>query len=173
MNKSQKAEQVDEIGKLLSKSNGVLLVDYSKINVADINKLRNELRSAGLTYKVFKNTMFKKAIESSGKYNEFSTDLAGMIGAVFTEENYVSAAKVVKKYYDLTGKFALKGCYIEGQYYAGDKLDALASMPTKDEVISGIIGSIAAPASGIVGAINAVMRDVVCLIDEIAKQKAA
>jgi large subunit ribosomal protein L10 len=70
-------------------------------------------------------------------------------------------------------KLALKACYIETQYYDGSKLNELATLPSKEEIISGILASIQSPASGIVGAINAVFRDLVSVVDEISKKKAA
>jgi large subunit ribosomal protein L10 len=96
-----------------------------------------------------------------------------MIGVAFTGDNFVSAAKVIKKYFDEKQKLSFKGCYIDSTYYGADQLNVIASMPTKDEIMAGIVGSIAAPASGIVGAINAVIRELVSVIDEVAKKKAA
>ena len=172
MNKTEKAEIVAEIKELVNSSTSIYLINYQGINVEDISSLRREFLKEGVTYKVFKNTLFKKAIDGEG-YDEFNDQLVGMIGCVFTGENFVAPAKIIKKYFDATGKFELKGCYIESQFYGGDQLTTLASMPTKDEVMAGIVGSIAAPASGIVGAIGAVMRDIVGLVDEISKKKAA
>ncbi len=173
MNKTEKEELVAQISEHLNQSTAVFLVDYSGINVADINQLRREFLKEGLTYKVFKNTLFKKSITDLEKFDKFGDLLEGMNGFIFTGENYVAPAKIIKKYFDKEQKFKLKGCYIEDQYFDGDKLDVLASMPTKDEVMASIVGSIAAPASGIVGAISAVIRDVVGVIDAISKREAA
>ena len=96
-----------------------------------------------------------------------------MIGVAFAGDNFVAPAKIIKKYFDEKQKFVFQGCYLETNFYGADQLNTIASMPTKEEIISSIIGSIAAPASGIVGAINAVMRDLVSVIDEVGKKKAA
>ncbi|MBS3945219.1 MAG: 50S ribosomal protein L10 [Melioribacter sp.] len=173
MKKSEKVEFVDKIKELVNNSYGVLLVDYRGVTVEDINKLRANFRKEGVTYKVFKNTLFKKALEQLGRYEKFNEQLVGMIGVAFVGENFVAPAKIIKKYFDDTKKFAFKGCYIDNNYYGADQLDTLASMPTKEEIIAGIIGSVASPASGIVGAINAVIRDLVSVIDEVGKKKAA
>ena len=77
------------------------------------------------------------------------------------------------KYFDDKKKLSLKACYVENQFYGGEKLNELASLPSKNELIASILGSINAPASGIVGAINAVMRDLVSVIDQISKKEAA
>lgn len=173
MKKTEKEEIIEKIKELVKNSYGMFLVNYSGVNVADINKLRAGFRKEGVTYKVFKNTLFKKAIEQVGGYEKFNDQLVGMIGVAFTGENFVAPAKIIKKYFDETGKLAFKGCYLETNYYGADQLNVIASMPTKEEIIAGIIGSVASPASGIVGAINAVMRDLVSVIDEVGKKKAA
>lgn len=173
MKKEEKVEAIENIKELVSKSSGIFLVDYRGVNVEDINTLRSNFRKEGITYKVFKNTLFQKALEQIGGYEKFNNQLIGMTGIVFSGENFVAPAKIIKKYFDASGKFTFKGCYIDTAYYGADQLNALASMPTKEEIISSIIGSVAAPASGIVGAINAVIRDLVSVIDEVGKKKAA
>ena len=173
MKKEEKGEMIEQIKELIKKSPSMFLVDYRGVNVADINKIRSDFRKEGVTYKVFKNTLFKKALEQSGGFEKFNPQLIGMIGVAFTGENFVAAAKVIKKYFDEKQKLSFKGCYIDSTYYGADQLNTIASMPTKDEIMAGIVGSIAAPASGIVGAINAVIRDLVSVIEEVGKTKAA
>lgn len=173
MNKAQKAESIEEIKGHLQNSTAVYLVDYQGINVADINEIRSLFRKEGITYKIYKNTLLNRAFDEVGGYDNLKDLLVGMTGVIFAGENYVAPAKIINKYYTAKKKFSLKGCVIESQFFPGDKLDVLASMPTKDEVMAAIVGSIASPASGIVGAINAVMRDIVSLVDEIGKKKAA
>ncbi len=174
MNKNQKAEMIAEIKDQLSKATAVYLVNYSGINVDEINGLRREFRKEGVRYKVYKNTLFKKALLDLDRYPEFQNTLEGMIGTAFAgENNFVAPAKIIKKFSDEKKKLSLAGCYIDSQFYAGDQLNTLASMPTKEEIMASIVGSINAPISGVVGAINAVMRDLVMLVDEISKKKAA
>ncbi|MEW6194506.1 MAG: 50S ribosomal protein L10 [Bacteroidota bacterium] len=173
MNKTEKAEIIEQIKELVNKSSGMFLVDYRGVTVEDINKLRSSFRKEGVTYKVFKNTLLKKALDQVQGYEKFNEQLIGMIGVAFAGDNFVAPAKIIKKYFDDTQKLSFKGCYIESTYYGADQLNTIASMPTKEEIIAGIIGSVASPATGIVGAINAVMRDLVSVIDEVAKKKAA
>ncbi len=174
MTKNEKAEVVAGIKQLLEESTAVYLVDYQGVNVEDINALRGEFRKEGVTYKVLKNTLFTKAADEVGGYDDFKDILTGMTGFVFAgEDNFVAPAKIIKKYSEAKDKFTLKGCYLDKDFYAGDQLKAIASMPSKEEIMASIVGSIAAPASGIVGAINAVMRDLVSVVDQISKKEAA
>jgi large subunit ribosomal protein L10 len=175
MNKTEKEELVSQIKEYVDNSSAIYFVDYAGVNVEDINALRKEFRKEKVSYKVFKNTLFKKAVAEDG-YNNLDDMLKGMTGYAFVKDNVSVPAKIIKKYNDVpanAGKFTLKGCYIEKQFYSGNKLNELANLPTKNDVIAGILSSINAPASGIVGAINAVMRDLVYVMDAIEKKKAA
>ncbi|MBI5661575.1 MAG: 50S ribosomal protein L10 [Ignavibacterium album] len=172
MNKNEKSEIIAEAKELIEKSTAVYVADYSGVNVADISELRNQFRKEGVTYKVFKNTLFKRALTETGKYQKLSDNLAGMSGFAFAFDNPVAPAKIIKKYFDANKKFSLKACYIETEFYSGNQLDQLATLPTKSDLIAGILSSINAPASGIVGSINAVFRDLVSVIDQISKKAA-
>ena len=173
MNKTEKAESVSQINGFIENATALFLVDYHGVDVADINQLRRDFRKEGTTYKVFKNTLLKRALKEKGGYDDILDKLTGMTGVAFAGENFVAPAKIIKKYFDAKGNFKFKGCYIESSFYDEDKLNALASMPTKEEIMASIIGSVQNPAQGIVGAINAVTRDIVSLVDQISKKEAA
>lgn len=174
MNKVEKTDVISEVKEILEKSSAVYLTDYSGITVSEIDEIRNQFRKEGVKYKVFKNTLFERALKESGKYEKLADHLVGMTGYAFTNaDNPVIPAKIIKKYFTQTQKLQLKACYIEDQYFDGSRLNELASLPSKKEIIGGIVSSINAPASGIVGAINAVVRDLVNVIDQIAQKKEA
>lgn len=173
MNKTEKSEIISEVRKLIHDSSALYLTDYSGISVSEITTLRNELRKEGVTYKVIKNTLFERALRESGKYKKLEDYLTGMTGFAFASGNPVAPAKIIKKYFDTSKKFELKACYIEDQFYDGSRLAELASLPSKEEIVAGILGSLNSPAAGIVGAINAVMRDLVNVIDQISNREAA
>jgi len=173
MNKNEKAEIIAQAKEFIENSTALYLTDYSKINVADINEIRNQFRKDGVKYRVFKNTLFKRALVESGKFEKLADHLEGMTGFAFASTNPVAPAKIIKKYNDTSQKLPLKACYIETQYYDGSKLAELAVLPTKGELIAGILGSLNSPASGIVGSIAAVIRNLVSVIDEVSKKKAA
>lgn len=173
MNRNEKSDIVSEVKEMMENSSAIFLTDYNGVNVEDINDLRNQFRSEGVKYKVYKNTLIKRALEEYGKYEKLADHLVGMTGFAFADDNPVAPAKIIKKYFDKNNKLLLKACYIENEYYDGSSLDKLASLPSKVDLVAGIISSINSPASGIVGAINAVIRDLISVVDEIAKTKAA
>jgi large subunit ribosomal protein L10 len=173
MDRNEKSEIISEIKELLESSSAVYLTDYHGINVEDISTLRNQFRNEGVRYRVYKNTLVKRALKESGKYDKIVDNLTGMTGFAFTTTNPLAPAKIINKYFGDKEKLSLKACYIEGEYFDGSQLKVLATLPTKKELIAGIMGSLNSPVSGIVGAINAVMRDLVNVVDQISKKQAA
>jgi large subunit ribosomal protein L10 len=173
MDRNEKSELISEIKELLESSTAVYLTDYHGINVEDISTLRTQFRNEGVRYKVFKNTLVKRALKESGKYEKIADHLVGMTGFAFTTTNPLAPAKIINKYFGDKEKLALKACYIENEYFDGSQLKTLATLPTKNELIAGIMGSLNSPVSGIVGAINAVMRDLVNVVEQISQKQAA
>lgn len=173
MNRDEKTEIISEVKELLENSTAVYLTDYSGIDVEDISSLRNQFRQEGVRYKVFKNNLFKLALDESGKYEKLADHLTGMTGFAFTSTNPIAPAKIISKYFGEKEKLSLKACYVEGEYYDSSHLKTLATLPSKNELIAGIMGSIDSPVSGIVGAINAVVRDLANVIDQISKRETA
>lgn len=177
MNKHDKEQSVLEIKEKLDKASSIYLTDFSGLTVAQTNELRDDLFNAKVEYKVFKNTLVKKALElADGKFNSQSEKinefLKGPTGIIFAFDDPVTPAKIIKKFYDKGEKPKLKLALVENVAYENKQLNTLAALPTKPEIISSIIGSLHAPISGIVGAINAVLRDLTSVIEEVAKKNA-
>jgi large subunit ribosomal protein L10 len=176
MNKQDKDQAVLEIKEKLDKASSIYLTDFSGLTVAETNELRDEFFNAKVDYKVLKNTLIKKALEQST--NPFSDQAAKLVehlkgptGVIFAYDDPVSPAKILKKFYDKGEKPKLKVALVEKEAYDGKRLNDLASIPSKPEIISSIIGSLHAPISGIVGAISAVIRDLASIIEEVAKKQ--
>ncbi len=173
MNKTEKEQIIAEIQEKVLKAQGMFFTDFAGITVQNINELRNEFRKAGVEYKVVKNTLAKKALQNVTGYDEVYDKLVGQTGIAFAYDDAAAPAKIIKKFKEKNEKLKLKAAVLEKQVYDGSKLDVLAALPTRAEVIAGILGSLNSPISGVVGAINAVMRDLVGVIDAIEKKKAA
>ena len=173
MNKTEKEQIIAEIQEKVAKAQGMFFTDFAGITVQDINELRNEFRKAGVEYRVVKNTLAKKALQNVSGYDGVYDKLVGQTGIAFAYEDAAVPAKIIKKFRDKNDKLKLKAAVLEKQVYDGTKLDVLATLPSRAEVVAGILGSLNSPISGVVGAINAVMRDLVGVIDAIEKKKAA
>ena len=173
--KQRKSELVQELIDKLKGANGLYLLDFSRMTVDESIKLRRAFKQKKITYKVAKNNLAKIALK---EYKEFKVPDASFVGQTAFAIGYddpTAPAKVLKEYLEQGKKEVptLKCAIIEGQFFGGNQLKLLATMPSKADLIAGILGSLDAPVSGIVGSINAVIRDLASVIEEVAKNKAA
>jgi large subunit ribosomal protein L10 len=173
MKRSEKEAIIAEVADKAGHAIAMYFADFSKITVAEETELRREFRKSGIEYNVVKNTLTRKALERLEGYDRVFDKLTGPTGIAFSYDDPSAPAKIIKKFSEKTGKFQLKAAVIEKHMYDGTKLDQLASMPSRKDMIAAILGSIQAPASGIVNVINAVARDLVNVLDAIEKKKAA
>jgi large subunit ribosomal protein L10 len=170
----QKKEIVADLVERFKRASGYYLVDFQGMNVDEAISFRRELKSKGVEYKVAKNTLVKRALEEVGQGGIIPDDkFFAPTGVVFGFDDPVVPAKIIKETFDKKDKPALKAAVIEGIFYDGSQLKTVAALLSKPEVMAAIIGSLEAPTSGIVGSINAVMRDVASLIEEVAKKQAS
>ena len=173
MKRSEKDQIIAEVKEKAGRAKGMFFADFTGITVEEINELRREFRKSKIDYQVVKNTLAKKALESVGGYDTVLPRLQKPTAIAFAYDDPVAPAKIIKKFREKNEKLVLKVCVIEKQVFEGTKLNDIAKLPTRGEIIAGVLGSIQAPMTGIVGAIGAVMRDIVNVIDQIEKKKAA
>jgi large subunit ribosomal protein L10 len=171
--KEQKREVVAELTEMLSKTTSLYIVDAGGMTVAASGALRREFREIKAEMKVAKNTLIRRAIEADGKFTVPDGKLKGSSALVLSYDDPIAAAKLIKKHFDKDKKPELKIAIIEGQTFDGSQLKAVAELPSREDIMASIVGSLHAPISGIVGSINAVMRDVAYLVEEVAKKKAS
>ncbi len=173
MNRSEKEAIVAEVAEKVSRATAIYFADFTGLTVEEETELRREFRKAGVEYRVVKNTLARKALEGVTGYDRVFDKLVGPTGIAFSYEDAVVPAKIIKKFKEKLGKLTLKAAVLEKQVFDGSQLEALSNLPSKKDLMAGIVGSLQSPISGIVGAIGAVMRDLVNVIDAIEKKKAA
>jgi len=172
--KDKKKEIVAELIEKFKNANAFYFVDFQKMTVEEITKLRRLLKTSEVEFKVAKNTLIALALESLGKSDKVPGDiLKGQTAILFGSNDVLAPAKVIKEQFDKFAKPIFKAAVVENEYFDSSMLKQLASLPTKAENIASILGSLNSPITGIVGSINAVMRDLASVIEEAANQKAA
>lgn len=169
----KKKQVVEEITEKLQAAKGIYFVDFAKISVADINKIRRLLSDKQIEFRVAKNTLILRALATMSGYEMPESQMFGQTAMILSYEDAIAPAKIIKPIYDKEQKLRLKAAFIEGQFFDGKDLNVIAGLPSRAELIAGILGSLNAPISGIVGSINAVMRDLSSLIEEVAKKQNA
>lgn len=155
MDKATKKESIEQLTKRFSTATNFYLADASHLNVEQVNKLRRLCFKEGVEFKVAKNTLIRKALESiGGGYDELFDALHGPTSILFAETASVPA-KVIKEFRKTSEKPVLKAAYIDSAIFIGDEsLNDLAKLKTKQELIGEIIGLLQSPAKNIIGALQ-------------------
>ena len=152
---TEKKAVVEEITEQLNNSNAVYIANYTGMSVSDMGELRGKFREGNVRFKVYKNTLIKRAMDTIGGYDELYPHLAEQNGFAFVEEELAAPAKILKDYIKENDKPKFKAALIDGDYYTEDQLDTLAAMKSKSEVIGDIIGLLMAPMSNVVSGLQA------------------
>ena len=170
--KAFKSEKIDAIKAKIEKAQVAVITEYQGLTVEDITKLRREIQKTGGDYMVTKNTLAKIAVKGT-EYEALAEKMTGPIALAFGFEDPVSPAKAVVKFIKESKKGAIVGAVLEGKLMTEAETRALADLPSKEEKIKKMLGSINSPASGIVGSINAVMSQLTRAMAAVRDQKAA
>ena len=167
-----KKEAVAEIKGQFSDSENVLLVDYRGLSVKDISALRRKISEADGRFVVYKNTlveiaMCELALPGLGNL------LEGPSAFIFTGEDPVAAAKTLKDFSKDHVALELKGGLVQNQVLDSDALAALAALPTREELLAKLLGTLQNPCRGFVYVISGPARGLVTVLDAAAKKAAA
>jgi large subunit ribosomal protein L10 len=171
MKRSEKEKIVAEVADKISRAQSMYFTDFTGITVAEATDLRVEFRKARVEYRVVKNTLIKRAMRQVAEFDKLDEKLIGPTAIAFGYDDPVSPAKVIKKFREKVSKLEVKACVIGTDVYDSSKFDELASLPSREESIASIMGSLTAPVSGIVGVLNEIMRQIVGLVEAIEKTK--
>ena len=157
-----KSAVVAEIAEKLEKAASVIVVDYKGLTVEQVTELRSQMREAGVDYKVYKNTLVRRAaktIEGEAYANFNDTELVGPNAIAFGYEDPVAPARILKGFMDKNpDKISLKMGVVEGEFYDEAKIIALAEIPSREELVAKLLGSLKAPMSNFVYLLDAVAK---------------
>ncbi len=135
---------VDEISELLDGAQSAVVVDYRGLTVEEDTKLRKELREAGVTYKVYKNTMINFAIKGTD-FETLAPHLEGPTAIAVSKTDATAPARILYNFAKTAEALELKAGVVEGIYYDGEKIKDIASIPSREELLSKLLGSIQSP----------------------------
>ncbi len=161
---------VEEITEKIKAAKSVVLVDYNKLTVAEVSALRNKCREANCEYKVYKNTLVRKALNDLG-YHDFDADLNGPTAIAFGADETSAARVMVAASKDYEEKIVIKSAFVDSAYVDKAGVKALATMPSKEELIAKMLGSMQAPLSNFAGVLNNLVAGIVRVLGAIAEQK--
>lgn len=168
--KAKKQEQVEKLSQDLKNVSNVVVATYTKLTVAQDYELRKALRGAGAKYQVVKNTLAEKAAKGT-RVEGALKDLAGVTSIAYTTGDPVAMAKALTKYAKDTPEFTFKVGVVEGRVVSIKEIESLATMPSKEELMSKLLFLINAPAQRLATAINAVPRNLAVVVNQAVQQK--
>jgi large subunit ribosomal protein L10 len=159
--RERKEELIAIYGERLQRADGFIIAEYRKMSVAQVNELRKRLRDSGGTYSVTKNTLFVRALRDNG-WQVPEALLLGPVGIVYGNGNLPAVAKVVKQFIsDFPDNFSAKGGVLGASVFGANDLEAVASLPTMDEIRAQLAGLVVASASQIAGLLQSATSQVV------------
>ncbi|GAB3069476.1 50S ribosomal protein L10 [Virgibacillus ainsalahensis] len=140
----QKKQIVDEITEKFRGSQTSVVVDYRGLSVAEVTQLRKELRDAGIDFKVYKNTMTRRAVEAA-ELTELNDLLVGPNAVAFSNDDIVAPARILNNFAKEHNALEIKGGVIEGEVATLDQLKELANLPNYEGMVSMLLNVLQAP----------------------------
>lgn len=168
----QKRAVVSEVHDIAATAHSVLAADYTGITVEEMTQLRVNARNDGVTLRIVKNSLAKRAFEDTD-YVCMNEGLAGPLILAFSQEDPSGAARVFENFTKENDKLVIKMVAIGGQLYDASEIKRLASLPTRDQAISMLMSVIKAPVSKLARTINEVPGKLVRTIAAVCDQKQA
>ncbi len=144
---------VAEIAELLDGAQSAVVVDYRGLTVEQDTQLRKQLREAGITYKVYKNTMIRFAAKGTA-FEALDANLEGPTALAVSKTDATAPARVLAGFAKKADKLEIKGGVVEGAYYDAAGMQAIASIPSREELLGRLLGSMQSPIANFARVLN-------------------
>jgi large subunit ribosomal protein L10 len=166
--KEQKQEILDDLKEKIAKQKSVVFTDFTKVNVKDLTELRKKMKESDCEFKVAKKTLIQKAFEDSNpKVGESVREMSGEIALGFGYSDEVSPFKISGDFSKKNENFKILGGLIGDDVFKDDKAKVLSELPTKQELLARMVGSIGAPISGFVNVLGGNIRNLIYTLNAI------
>lgn len=170
--RADKVAVVEEIGEKLSKAGAIFVSEYRGVTVSQMAELRGALREAGAQHKIYKNTLAGFAVRNAG-LDQLVELLTGPVALTFAGDDTVAGAKALSDAARRNPLVVLKGGILDGALLSPDDLRALASLPTRDELLARLAGGLQAPLVKTAGLLQALPRNLAYGLSALIEQRAA
>ena len=153
---NQKKEEVSKLAEKMKQAKIILLTDYRGINVSDVTGLRSELRKSNSEYKVIKNNITRRAFAEAGIEGIDPSLLEGPTAVIMNNDDYLETAKVIYNYSKENDFYKIKGGVIEGKVMTAEEIITLAKLPSRETLLSMLVGALLGNISKLAVALNEV-----------------
>ena len=148
-----KSAVVAEIAEKFEKAASVIVVDYKGLTVEQVTDLRSQMREAGVDYKVYKNTLIKRAAEGTD-FAALAPQLEGPTALAVSKEDATAPARILANFAKTAPKLELKASVVEGTYYDQAGTQVIATIPSREELLGKLLGSIQSPITNLARVLN-------------------
>lgn len=169
--KAKKTQTIEDLKAALLNSKMTVVHDYQGTTVSEITALRREVQKAGGDFTVAKNTLVRLAVEGQSFAKNLDEFLVGPTAVVYTDGDPVPVAKALTEFIKKAKKTTIKGGILEGKRVSDEDIKNIASLPSREVLISKLLGSMNSPAQNVVYALSGVSRNLVYALEAIRKQK--
>ena len=168
--KAQKAATVADLTSRLKASSTAVLADYRGMTVGQMRDLRTKLRGGGIEMVVVKNTLARRAAKAAG-YEPLSAELVGPIAMLFAVDDVSAPARILNDYIRANRKMVIKAGLLEGQIIKADAVTELADLPSREVLLSRLLGAMQAPLGSLASVLQAPMSKLARTLDALRSQK--
>ncbi len=169
--RAEKEKAVSALNDDLSRLSLAVLTDYRGLTVNEVEALRQNLRDEGMTYRVTKNTLLKLALKSNSKLSDIDPEMfKGPMALAFGFDDEVAPARVVFQFAKEHEALEIVGAITaDGQLLSAAEVKALATLPSREQLLGHLVGTIAAPLSSFVGLMGANVRSIVNVLNALSQ----
>ncbi len=171
LTKEQKTEILNKLTSQMKDAKSVVFADYQGLSVQDLKDLRKSLREEGVKFQVAKKTLFRLASKEAGFGDVPDEILEGPVGAAFSMEDEIAAARLLHKFGKENDNLKLRGAFFEGRILSIDETKALALIPSKDELIGKFVFLLNSPIQGFHGVLNNTLGGFVRVLNAIREKQ--
>lgn len=169
--KQQKIDIVTDLTERVSKAKSIVFADYKGMNMSQMQTLRLGLQDLSAQFSITKNNLLKIALKENGLKVDDDAVFEGPVATLFAYGDEIAPIKVLTKAIKDNGIGKTRAGFLNGEYLSDAKVNQLAQLPSKDELRAKVVGTLGSPLYGIVGVLQANLRNLVYALDQIRKQK--
>ncbi len=170
MNRDEKAQVISEFAGGIGKATNAFLIEFKGITVPQVTELRKQVRETKSDYLVVKNTLALIAVKDS-PLTALKDQFKGPTAVAFNQTDAVALAKVLTKFAKDVPAVTFKGAMLNGQIVPASQIQAIANLPSREELISKLLYLMQHPIRGLAVVLNANIRNLAVVLDQVAKQK--